>query len=170
VKIYHVSEETGIELFTPRPSPQAYDKITRNVVFAVSDEMLHNYLLPRECPRVTYFAKEDSMQSDIDEFIGSSTKKYFINIEEGWFERVIQTIIYLYELPSESFELHDEGAGYYVSYKTIKPVNIFVTANLKVELENRNAELRVVPSIKRLAKEISDSSLQFSTIRMKNAK
>jgi len=133
------------------------------------DEMLHNYLLPRECPRVTYFAKEDSMQSDIDEFIGSSTKKYFINIEEGWFERVIQTILYLYELPSESFEVLDEGAGYYISYETIKPIDIHIVSDALYEIEKRNAEIRTLPSLKQLSERISCSSLQFSIIRLRNA-
>jgi len=169
MKLYHVSEEPVIEVFIPRPSPQAYDKITGNVVFAVSDEMLHNYLLPRECPRVTYFAKEDSMQSDIDEFIGSSTKKYFINIEEGWFERVIQSILYLYELPTESFELLDEGAGYYISYETIKPIDIYIVSDAIYEIEKRNTEIRTLPSLKQLAERISRSSLQFSIIRLRSA-
>lgn len=169
MRLLHISEDPGIEVFEPRPSPQSYDKIKGNVVFAVSEEMLHNYLLPRECPRVTYFAKEDSLQSDIDEFIGSSTKKYFINIEEGWFERVFQTILYMYELPSESFELLDEGAGYYISYETIKPIDIQIVSDALYEINKRNTEIRTLPSLKQLAERISGSSLQFSIIRLRNA-
>ena len=138
------------------------------MVFAVSDEMLHNYLLPRECPRVTYYATEHSLQNDIDEFIGSSKKKYFINIEEGWFERVIQTILYLYELPSESFALLDEGAGYYFSSEALKPIRIKVVSDAIGEIKKRNAEIRTLPSLKQLAERVSNSSLQFSIIRIRN--
>lgn len=169
MKIYHVSEEPGIEVFIPRPSPQAYNKITHNVVFAVSDEMLHNYLLPRDCPRVTFFVKEDSLQSDIDEFIGNTKKKYIINIEDGWNERVIQTILYMYELPSESFELLDEGAGYYVSCESVKPIRVKIVSDAIGEIKKRNAELRKRPSLKQLAERVSGSSLQFSIIRLRNA-
>ena len=63
MKLYHVSEEPDIEVFEPRPSPQNYESIKGNVVFAVNDIMLHNYLLPRDCPRVTYYAKTDSLSA-----------------------------------------------------------------------------------------------------------
>lgn len=110
MKLYHVSEEPGIEIFTPRPSPQAYNKITGNVVFAISDNMLHNYLLPRDCPRVTYFAKENSLKTDIETYIGDTDKRYIINIEKSWIERVKNAKLYLYDFPVDSFELLDKGA------------------------------------------------------------
>lgn len=169
MKLYHVSEEPGIEVFEPRPSPQAFERLKGNVVFAVSDEMLHNYLLPRDCPRVTYYANADSLKADIDKYIGNTDKKFIINVEEHWIDRINITKMYLYEMPFESFELLDEGAGYYVSYKTIKPGNMFTIINLIAELEKRNAELRVLSSLKQLTQEISCSSLQFSIIRMRNA-
>ena len=168
MKLYHVSEEPGIEVFKPRPSPRAFERITQNVVFAISDEMLHNYLLPRDCPRVTYFAKEDSLQSDIDELIGSSKKKYFINIEESWIDRIIQTILYMYELPSESFALLDEGAGYYVSCESVKPIRVKILSDAIGEIKKRNAEIRTQSSLKQLAERVSGSSLQFSIIRIRN--
>jgi len=169
MKLYHISEVPGIKLFKPRPSLQVYDKIKGDVVFAISDEMLYNYLLPRDCPRVCYFAKTDSSQEDIDEYIGNTDKKFIINVEESWLERINNTKLHLYEMPYENFELLDEGADYYVSYKTIKPCNMFTIVNLIAELEKRNAELRALPSLKPLSQEISFSSLQFSIIRMKNA-
>ncbi len=169
MNLYHLSEESGIKIFEPRPSPQHYENINGNAVFAVNDIMLHNYLLPRDCPRVTYYAKADSFQSDIDKFIGNTDKKYIINIEEAWIERVNKTKLYLYGMPAESFELLDEGAGYYISYKPVKPVDVIKIDNLLTEIEMRNAELRILPSIKQLAGEVSGSSLQFSIIRLKNA-
>jgi hypothetical protein len=169
LKLYHISEEPDIEVFEPRPSPQNSESIKGNVVFAVNDIMLHNYLLPRDCPRVTYYAKADSLQNDIDKFIGNSKKNFIINIEESWLERVEQTKLYLYELPSESFELLDQNAGYYVSYEIVKPVKIMTIENLLAKIEKRNVELRIMPSLKQLANDVSESTLQFSIIRMRNA-
>lgn len=169
MKLYHVSEEPGIKIFEPRPSPQAFEKITGDVVFAVSDEMLHNYLLPRDCPRVTYFAKADSLQSDIENFIGNSRKKFIINIEESWLERVKHAVLYLYELPIESFILLDKGAGYYVSNKAATPRKVLKAVDLLNDLEKREVELRVLSTLKELAIEVSKSTLQFSIIRMRNA-
>lgn len=169
MKIYHVSEEPGIEIFEPRPSPQIYQKISGNVVFAISENMLHNYLLPRDCPRVCYFATTDSTQADIEKYTGNTYKKFIINVEESWLRIINNTKLYLYELPAEYFEKLDEGAGYYISYKTVKPINRLTIVNLKEEIESRSAELRALPSIKELAVEVSKSSLQFSIIRIKNA-
>src|SRR5688572_24942286 len=115
MKLYHVSEEPGTEVSEPRPSPQAYANIKSDVVFAITEEMLHNYLLPRGSPRVTYYAKSDSTNEDIEKFIGVTNKKYIMTVEEGWLEKIKQTTLYLYELPAENFTLLDEGAGYYIS-------------------------------------------------------
>lgn len=131
--------------------------------------MLQNYLLPRDCPRVCYYAKTDSTQEDIIKYIGNTNKKFMINVEEHWNDRINSVTLYLYEMPSESFELLDSGAGYYVSYKTIKPNSVLKVVELPAELEKRYAELRALPSLKQLAEEISASSLQFSIMRLRNA-
>jgi len=169
LKLFHVSEEPGIALFTPRPSPQIYSNIKGAAVFAISDEMLHNYLLPRDCPRVCYYAKTDSLQADIGRYIGDTDKKFIITVEESWLERINNTKLYLYEMPSERFEQIDEGAGYYVSYETVKPLSVLPIDNLFDEIVERDVELRVLSSLKQLAYEISNSSLHFSIIRLRNA-
>ncbi len=169
VRLFHVSEEPGITEFHPRPSPQKYEGIKGNVVFAISDEMLHNYLLPRECPRVTFYAKADSKQIDIQTFIRNSKKKYIVNIEGSWLGRIKQTDLYLYELPTETFSLLDEGAGYYVSYEIVKPISVLIVHDLLAEVVKSDVELRVLSSLKQLAFEVSKSTLQFSIIRMRNA-
>jgi hypothetical protein len=46
--LFHISEEPGIELFEPRVSEGRGP-----VVWAIDADRLRNYLLPRECPRVT---------------------------------------------------------------------------------------------------------------------
>jgi hypothetical protein len=63
----------------------------------------------------------------------------------------------------------DEGAGYYISYKPVKPVSVKQITDLTAEINKTTAELRILPSIKALANEISKSTLQFSVIRMRNA-
>jgi hypothetical protein len=169
MKLYHISEEQGIEIFEPRPSPQAYENIMNDTVFAINEEMLHNYLLPRDCPRVTYYSKPDSSKEDIKKFIGNNGYKYIINVEEGWLERIKRTTLYLYELPAEHFTLLDEDSGYYISYSPVKPVKVKIVNDILSELAGRDVKLRILPALKELAKEVSESSLQFSIIRMRNA-
>ncbi len=169
MKLFHVSEEPGIEVFEPRPSPRPYGSITGNIVFAINDIMLHNYLLPRDCPRVCFFAGDRTVQTDIDRFIGNTENRYIINIEENWLEKVKNAKLYLYEFPPEPFELLDNNAGYNVAYKRVIPLTVIVLNDLVSEINKRNAELRVLPSLKELASEVTASSLQFSIIRLRNA-
>ncbi len=166
MKLYHISEDAGIEIFEPRPSPQFYKNITGDVVFAITGELLHNYLLPRDCPRVTFYAKSHSSASDIKKFIGNS--KFVVTVEEGWLEKIKQTTLHIYELSTKSFILLDEGAGYYISYEAVKPLSVKIVNEILSELARRDVELRILPSLKELADEVSKSTLQFSIIRTRN--
>jgi hypothetical protein len=48
---FHVSEDGGIQRFEPRVSAHG-----ESLVWAIDGGHLRNYLLPRDCPRVTYYA------------------------------------------------------------------------------------------------------------------
>jgi hypothetical protein len=68
-RLFHISEEPNIALFEPRPSPSFFESITGDVVFAISDELLHNYLLPRDCPRVTWYPSDTTTETDKERFM-----------------------------------------------------------------------------------------------------
>ena len=51
-RLFHVSEDPAIEDFHPRPSSVAPE--VGPIVWAVAESHLPNYLLPRDCPRVTF--------------------------------------------------------------------------------------------------------------------
>lgn len=170
MRLFHVSEDPGITEFHPRPSPQFYESIQEDVVFAISQEMLHNYLLPRDCPRVTYYANAGSAVEDVRKFIGNSNSKYIINVEECQRTAILQTKLYLYEFAHHDFELLDESAGYYISYKSVIPLKVIQIKNIPEELKKYDVELRYHSQLKQLAENISDSSLQYSIIRLRNAR
>ncbi len=168
-QLFHISEDAGITTFKPRPSPSHFNDIKGDVVFAVSERMLHNYLLPRNCPRVSFHAAPTSSAADKDRFLGASPTGFVLAIEAGWLQAVQQTILYCYEMPPDSFLLLDKCAGYYISYETIKPLAVTTISNPLQELAKRSIELRVLPQLHSLANEVSRSSLNFSLIRMINA-
>lgn len=168
-KLFHISEEPDIKIFHPRPSPQHYDSIKGDVVFAISDKLIHNYLLPRDCPRVTYYISPQTSARNKDKFFGDSTAEYIINVETGWQERIKKVKLYKYEFSPENFVLLDETAGYYVSDKAETPIAVAGITDIGHELEKRNVELRCLPEIQSIAKEIATSSLSFSIIRMRNS-
>ncbi len=169
-RLFHISEEPNIGLFVPRPSPSFFELITGDVVFAISDELLHNYLLPRDCPRVTWYLSDTTAEIDRERFMGKSKAANVIVIESGWYERIKETTLYCYEFPTEDFTLLDACADYYISYKPTAPIAITPITDIFGELLSRNIELRFTPSLIELAEEVGKSTLNFSIIRMRNAR
>ena len=170
-KLFHISEQAGITIFNPRPSPSVYQAIKKDVVFAVSEILLHNYLLPRDCPRVTYYATEKTVDSDRRKFIENSTAKYVMIVESGWYRRIAETTLYCYEFPVESFQLLDDCAGYYISNNPVIPLAFTAVPDIIAALTGRgNIELRFTPSLTSIADAVIKSTLNYSLIRMRNAK
>jgi hypothetical protein len=168
-RLFHVSEEAGIQIFEPRPSPSFFKAITNDVVFAIDGKLLHNYLLPRDCPRVTYYATPATTDADKEKFIGVSNAAHIITIESGWYQRLKATTLYCYEFPAQGFIIIDECAGYYVSYSPVVPISVTPVTDIIAELLSRNIELRFTHSLMQLADAVSKSTLNFSNIRMRNA-
>ena len=161
--LFHVSEEPIIDVFEPRPSIY----VAEPVVWAISEARLHNYLLPRDCPRVTYYAGRETSAADVERFLGSS--RAVVAVESGWFERVRSCRLYCYHFTPDTFECFDECAGYFVSRKTVVPARVEIIDEPISELIKLGVELRFVPDLWSLRDAVVKSTLQFSIIRMRNA-
>jgi Family of unknown function (DUF6886) len=161
--LFHISEGPGIERFDPRPS----ELTAAPVVWAIDADRLRNYLVPRECPRVTFYAGPQTTLVDRERFLGSSVA--VVAVEQKWLERVQGSRLYCYHLMPQTFECVDECAGYFVSRESVLPARVEVLEDPVSELRRRGAELRVVPNLWPLRDAVVASSLQFSIIRMRNA-
>jgi hypothetical protein len=140
------------------------------VVFAIAGHLLHNYLLPRDCPRVTFYANSQTTPQDRDRFLSSSNATHVIAIETAWFHRINTTILYIYEFPILNFTLLDETAGYYISYEPIVPLAIRRIDHIFDELLSLDhIELRILPELWSLGNAVVASTLSYSLIRMRNA-
>jgi len=161
--LFHVSEQSGIERFEPRASEYA----SGLVVWAIDADRLRSYLVPRECPRVTYYAGRETIAADVERFLGSSPA--VVAVEGDWLEQLRSCRLYCYHLPSETFECIDECAGYFVSRVPVVPARVQVFDDPMAELLRRGVELRFVPNLWPLRDAVVASTLQFSLIRMRNA-
>jgi len=161
--LFHVSEEPGIERFEPRPSPYADGP----VVWAIDAERLRNYLLPRDCPRVTYYAGPGTTAADVERFLGSSPA--VVAVESAWLERLRSCRLYCYHLPPETFECLDECAGYFVGRQPVVPARVQVIEDVLAALLSCGVELRFLPNLWPLRDAVVSSTLRFSVIRMRNA-
>ncbi|MGA3068319.1 MAG: DUF6886 family protein [Tepidisphaeraceae bacterium] len=161
--LYHVSEESGIARFEPRTAAG----VEHPVVWAVNGERLRNYLLPRDCPRVTFFAGARTESADIERFLGTSAA--VVAFEAGWLERVRRTRLFCYHFAETSFECVDRNAGYFHSAEAVVPERVEVIEDLLFALGLRGVEIRVLPSLWELHDAVVGSSLSYSMIRMRNA-
>lgn len=169
MRLFHVSEESDLHVFEPRlPKRKDLDPEV-GLVWAIDETHLPNFLTPRDCPRVAYLAVEETSPEDIGRFFTSPTATHAVVIEQGWFERMRNTTLYLYEFETEDFVLQDEAAGYYVSTRTQIPKQKHVVDDLFEELFSRNVELRVTDRLWKIAEEVQRSTLHWSLCRMKNA-
>lgn len=161
--LFHLSEESGIERFEPRASEYA----SGLVVWAIDAGRLRNYLVPRECPRVTYYAGRETIAADVERFLGSSPA--VVAVESAWLEQLRSCRLYCYHMPPDTFECLDECAGYFVSRVPVAPARVQVFDDPIAELVRRGVELRFVPNLWSLRDAVVASTLQFSLIRMRNA-
>ncbi len=169
MRLFHVSEEPDIECFEPRDPPSGAVGVTDKVVWAVEGCHLVNYLLPRDCPHVTFYPVPSSQEVDVAQLLGPSRSRHVVAIEAVWFKRVINCHLWIYELPVVQFVPVDLGAGYFVSRHPVTPIAKEEVESPVAAILQREAELRVLPSLWSLRDAVIKSSLQFSCIRMRNA-
>ena len=161
--VYHVSEDPNIEVFEPRQ----VDLTREPLVWAVDDAHLRNYLVPRDCPRVTFSAGVRTTVADRERFLGSSPA--VVAIEADWFDRLRACRLFCYHLPADTFSLIDESAGYFVSRTAVKPSSIDSIDDAMSAILRRAAELRILPNLWSLRDAVVESTLEFSIIRWRNA-
>ena len=164
-RLYHLSEDPGIERFVPRVSSAE----GRPLVWAVDAEHAYLYYFPRQCPRVTFQIAPSTTPDDIACFFGHTTATRVAAIEAGWLAGMRETTVYRYELPPHGFELLDAVAGYWVSSREVTPVAVEPVGDLMAALTAEGVEVRVIPSLWPLYEAVVASSLGFSIIRWRNA-
>jgi len=162
--LFHVSQDAGIDRFVPR----LVETFPEPVVWAIDREHLRNYLLPRDCPRVTYYRIATSTEEDVAKYLGDSSA--VVAIESGWLPRIRRCTLYCYAMPPATFECIDEGAGYFVSRQPVMPDSVETIQDPTRAVVATGAALRTVDDLWPLHDAVAKSSLQFSMIRMRNAK
>ena len=116
-RVFHVSETPGITRFDPR-----VDDKGRNRVWAIGESRLHNYLLPRDCPRVTYYATTTTTPADRRAFFSVSDAASVVAIEQAWLPALRSAQLHVYEFDASAFTLEDSIAAYYVCARAATPI------------------------------------------------
>jgi hypothetical protein len=151
-RLFHISEDPSIERFEPRPvavsSPRAHGMEWLNgpLVWAVSEERQATYLFPRDCPRILLWLTDDTTKEDREMWWGDRCCSMIVHIEWRWFERIQETRLYRYELPSAPFQ-PIEGGWMWVSKTAVEPVGVEQIDDLFDALKHEGVELRVMESL-----------------------
>jgi hypothetical protein len=167
--LYHFSEEAVIETFIPRPN-KSYPHL-EPAVWAIDHEHAAHYYFPRDCPRVIYWKSETSTDEDINLYFKHSSTNKIIVIENRWIERLRDTRLYVYGFEPKDFYIFEgaKTAGYYISHKEVKPLQVEVMDNLLERILEQEIELRFTPKLGLIRNSIIQSTLDFSIIRYSNA-
>ena len=169
MRLFHVSEESNIEVFEPRlPLRKDLDPLV-GLVWAIDESRLPNFLTPRDCPRVTYHVGVLTTDEDRQRFFSTSTVTHAVVIESKWFRAMNNATLYVYEFDTADFVLQDSIAGYYVATTTQTPTAKYVLTDLFGELIKRNVEIRIADNLFDIADAVKASTLNWSLCRMGNA-
>jgi Family of unknown function (DUF6886) len=160
-----VSENPSIEQFEPHVSATAKSPEPR--VWAVDTRHLPLYWFPRECPRGTFWATPETTTDD-GGLLGGSSRVHIV--EAGWLDRLRTTRVYAYRLPEDSFAHDHEVGGYWLSRETVVPAEVVELGDLVARHEHAAIELRVLDNLWPTWNRVIASSLEFSGIRLHNAR
>lgn len=102
MRLFHVSEESDIHMYTPRIPERNDLKKSVGIVWAIDEKRLPNFITPRDCPRITYYAGDRTSVSDKEIYLTSDVQHVVI-IESKWFEIMKNTHLHLYEFNPKNF-------------------------------------------------------------------
>jgi hypothetical protein len=167
-RLFHVSEEPGIAVFHPRPSPAPQDSgVHGDCVWAIDEPHLVNFMTPRDCPRITFGLADDTTAADAERFLHGARR--VVAFEAAWLERLKGATLHIYEMPTETFQQVDAGAAFWVSYDAVSPIEEREQTGLLGALVEAGAEVRILQDFWPLCDQVAASTLEFSISRKRNA-
>lgn len=162
-RLFHVSEEGGIVRFEPRPNY----RVAGEMVWAVDEAHLVNFLTPRDCPRITYGRGPSTTEADAARWLGEARR--VVAFEAAWLERLRATTLFIYEMPPATFEPELAEAGYWISCEPVSPIAVREERDLLAALAAAGAEVRVLQDFWPLCDAVASSTLEFSIIHKDRA-
>jgi hypothetical protein len=159
-----VSEDPTLRRFEPhlRPGHDADEPL----VWAIDTRHLPLYWFPRDCPRATFWAHEQTSDDDVERFLDGDRGRRVHVIESAWLERMRTTRLFAYRMPDASFERHDR---FWISRSVVEPLELVEVGDLLALHADAEIEVRIAPALLDLWDRVVASTLDFSGIRLRNA-
>jgi uncharacterized protein DUF6886 len=135
-------------------------------VWAIDTRHQPLYWFPRDCPRATFWANDETSDDDVAHWLGGDRSRRVHAIESQWLQRVQAANLYAYRMPAETFELEDR---FYISSETVDAIERVELGDLLRLHANALIELRIMPALLGLWDDVVASTLDYSGIRLHNA-
>lgn len=167
-KLFHISEVPDIDIFVPRETnKEAWPHLEDNYVWAVSGEMLQNYLFPRNCPRVCWMVGPRTSRDDRLQFQSVGNQRAIIGVEKAWEKDIKSCRLFRYEFDPAPFYAVDYCAGYYISNTAQSPIAVDEITRPVEMAEDLGVRLEFHNDINPLRLRIAESTYRYSIIRRK---
>jgi len=164
--LWHVSDDFGILRLEPRVSAATPEL---ELVWAVDTRHLPLFWFPRECPRGTFWAGEDTTDEDVEYFLSGKRDLRVHAVDTDWEQRLRDGKVIAYRVPEASFEPDPAVTGYWRSRSGVTPTEVVVITDFIGRHAEAGIELRVVLDLWSVWDRIVASTLEFSGIRLRNA-
>lgn len=165
--LFHLSEDPTIDVFRPHHAKGREHESP--YVWAIDAEHAPLYWFPRDCPRIAFWADENTTPEDRERFLSLGSAARVHVTENAWLERMRSVKLYVYSFTPEPFVLYPEPGGFYVSRREVVPERCEPVGDLMKRHADAGIELRFTPSLWPLARAVAGSSLEFSMVRLRNA-
>jgi hypothetical protein len=164
--LWHFSEDDSIRRFEPRANEE-HDS-DEALVWAIDDVHAPAYWFPRDCPRGTWWAGEETSDADVERFLLGDRTLRVHALQAGWLDALRSARVYAYRMPLERFEPYPRAYGYWIAREPVQPLDIVPLGDLLLRHANAGIELRVVRDLARIWTLVAASTLAFSGIRLRN--
>jgi hypothetical protein len=126
------------------------------------------FWFPRGCPRAAFWPSSSTSPADLDRFFDGETKRVHAT-EYAWLDRIRSAEIVAYRLPEDTFRPHHGVGGYWVSDVVVEPIEVVRLGDLIARHAEGGIEFRLVPNLWPLWDRVTNSTVEFSGSRLKNA-
>jgi hypothetical protein len=158
-ELWHFSEDPALGRFLPRDGK----------VWAIDDRHSWLYWFPRDCPRACFWAIDSTTDDDVERWLDGDPERRVAVIETSWLERVRAAPLYAYRMRPEPFDVVEDGR-FYIASTPVDALERVELGDLLARHAAAGIELRISPSLYPLWDTIVETSLDYSGIRLRNAR
>jgi len=171
--VFHFSEDPAIQRFLPHVPPT--NPTAGAHVWAIDAEHAPLYWFPRDCPRATVWARDNSELAALQARFATTARRVHW-MESAWVERFADARLYEYRFAASAFrEWRDAGGAWIAEGQWIADVEVVPDAVTPIgSCESRHSaagiDLRVVDNLWGPIDAVVESGLPFSIVRARNAR